>query len=357
MYGTKYVTAPMKIPAAAVAAVTALLVGLVVQPSASAGSDSRQAAALLLTSSVPASSSGWRFEVDYVNPLDPEGKPPAVRRVVTQLAPGASFDTSVPGRCTASDAELMAQGAAACPADSRVGEGYIRIDTGLPEPGRFIEADVMFFNTATEVIFLSTERESGSRVVTRSTVEGGRTISMAPLLPGAPPDGAAIDIARVELLPVSREVDGELRSYVSTPPGCPASGAWPNSIEFTYADGATQTVQSPSPCTVATGHCENVIAGSSAGDQLLGTTGSDSIDAGGGADLARGRPGDDCLTGGAGRDVIRGGAGGDDLGGGSGKDRIRAVDGSRDRVRCGPGRDRVAADGHDVVADSCEIIA
>jgi hypothetical protein len=351
------VTVSLKILAASAAAAVALLVVLIVQPGAWAGSDSRQAAALLLTSSEPGASSGWTFEVDYVNPIDPEGKPPAVRRVVTQLAPGAGFDTSVPARCAASDAELMAQGVAACPADSKVGEGYIRIDTGLAEPGRFIEADVTFLNAATEVIFLSTERQSGSRVVTRSTIEGGRTISMAPLLPGTPPDGAAIDIARVHLVAVSRKVDGEVRSYVSTPPGCPASGVWANSIEFTYADGASQTVDSPSPCSVAAGHCENVIAGSSAGEELVGSTGSDSIAAGGGDDLARGRPGDDCLTGGAGRDVIRGGAGGDVLAGGSGGDRVRSVDGARDRVRCGAGRDRVAADGRDVVADSCEIVA
>lgn len=344
-----------KILAASVAAT--LLVAAVVQSGASAGPDSRQTAAVLLTTPEPGASSGWHFEVDYVNPLDPAAKPPAVRRVVTQLAPGAGFDTSVPARCTASDAQLMAQGAEACPAESKVGEGYLRIDTGLPEPGRFIEADVTFLNAADAVIFLSTERDSGSRVVTRSAIEGGRTISMAPLLPGSPPDGAAIDIARVDLMPVSREVDGELRSYVSTPPGCPASGAWPNTIEFTYADGATQTVESPSTCSVAPGHCENAIPGSSAGDELVGTTGSDSIEAGDGRDLARGRAGDDCLAGGSGRDVVRGGTGEDVLSGGAGGDRMRSVDGARDHVRCGAGRDRVAVDRHDVVAGSCETVA
>jgi len=357
VYGTTYVSLHLKILRAAVAVAAAMGLALVVHSGAWAASDSRQAAQLLLTSSEPGASSGWHFEVDYVNPDDPEGKPPAVRKVVTQLASGARFDTFVPARCTASDAQLMAQGAAACPADSKVGEGYIRLDTGIPGPGRFIEADVTFFNSATEVIFLSTERESGARVVTRSTIQGGSTVSMAPLLPGAPPDGTAIDIARVELLPISREVDGELHSYVSAPPGCPASGEWAHSIEFTYADGVTQTVNSASPCSVATGGpCANRLTGSDGPDVLVGTAAADSIEGGRGRDVVRGRPGDDCLSGGAGSDTVRGGGGGDRLKGGAGDDRLRAVDGARDTIRCGRGRDRVNADGQDRAMPSCESV-
>lgn len=355
MYGTLYVNEGSKILARSAAFVALLGAALAGQPGAWADSSSRQTAQLLLTSSEPGASSGWRFEVDYVDPADPEGKPPAVRRVVTRLASGAGFDTSVPARCTASDAQLMGQGASACPADSKVGEGYIRLDTGLAGPNRFIEADVTFFNSATEVIFLSTERQSGTRVVTRSTINGGSTVSMAPFLPGAPPDGTAIDIARVELLPISREVDGELRSYVTTPPGCPASGEWAHSIEFTYADGVTETVQSASPCSPATGGpCANRLTGSDAAESLVGTTASDEITGRGGRDVIRGRPGDDCLSGGSGRDIVRGGAGIDRLNGGPGADRLRAIDGARDTIRCGRGRDRVKADAQDRLAPSCE---
>lgn len=341
----------------AVATLAAVLVAFVVHAGASAGPDSRQAGELVLTSAEPGSSSGWRFAVDYVNPTDPAAKPHAVRTVVTQLAPGSTFDTSVPERCTASDAQLMAQGASACPAGSRVGEGYLRLDTGLPDPGRFIESDILFFNAEGQVVFLNTERESGARLVTRSAVKGGRTVSMAPPLPGAPPDGAAIDVVRVELNEVSREVDGELHSYVSTPPGCPASGEWAHSIEFTYADGVTQTVDSASSCSVATGGpCANRLVGSDGADVLVGTPASDSIEGGGGRDVVRGRPGDDCLSGGRGSDTVRGGGGGDQLNGGPGNDRLRAVDGARDTIRCGRGRDRVKAEGQDRVMPSCESV-
>ena len=89
-----------------------------------------------LTKKRPARPTGEHFQFDYVNPDDPDAKPPAVKKVVTILPRGARYDASVPGSCTASDEELMAQGAAACPADSAIGGGVITVDTGVPGPGR-----------------------------------------------------------------------------------------------------------------------------------------------------------------------------------------------------------------------------
>ncbi|MDQ3644006.1 MAG: hypothetical protein M3356_00635, partial [Actinomycetota bacterium] len=63
------------------------------------------------------------------------------------------------------------------------------------------------------------------------------------------------------------------------------------------------------------------------------------------ADVLRGNSGNDRLTGSTGADRIFGGLG---------KDVILAVDGQRDRIRCGVGVDRVVADREDQVADDCE---
>lgn len=60
-----------------------------------------------------------------------------------------------------------------------------------------------------------------------------------------------------------------------------------------------------------------------------------------------GGPGGDLLVGGAEGDFLHGGGGGDRFRAGPGKDRIDAQDGRRERVACGPGRDLVAAAGHD----------
>src|SRR4051794_40760671 len=79
---------------------------------ADARAASRQSATAVFTASRPGQSTGIGLAIDYVNPDDPDAKPPAVQRVVTRLQPGTSIDTTVPARCQASDPELMARGAA-----------------------------------------------------------------------------------------------------------------------------------------------------------------------------------------------------------------------------------------------------
>jgi hypothetical protein len=216
-----------------------------------AGTGSRQSAKVVFVEHRPGLPSALAFDVDYVNPSDPQGKPPAVRTVFETLAQDARFDTSVPARCDASDAQLMAEGASACPSGSKVGTGYLRIDTGFPEPTRFFDVDVTFFNNTNQLIFLSRERTTGVRVVSRAPIQGSHLTSMAPTLPGTPPDGGALDAVHTRFDAISREVDGARHGYITTPSACPGGGAWTNTLAFTYADGVTQTVMSPSPCTRA----------------------------------------------------------------------------------------------------------
>ncbi|MGH2947940.1 MAG: Ig-like domain-containing protein [Solirubrobacteraceae bacterium] len=105
------------------------------------------------------------------------------------------------------------------------------------------------------------------------------------------------------------------------------------------------------------------LRGSSGNDRLFGNTGRDLLDGGSNRDVLRGGKGRDRLRGGTGRDRLFGGAKGDRLeggdgrnvlSGGRGKDRIFAVNGKRDTIRCGPGRDRVQADRVDRVAGDCQ---
>jgi hypothetical protein len=209
---------------------------------------SRQSAAARFVEQRPGVPTALTFSVDYVNPDDPSAKPPAVRTVVETLARGARFDTSVPAQCAASDAQLVLQGESACPPGSKVGTGFIRIDTGFPEPNRFLNEDVTFLNNTNQLIFLTTDRASGARFVARASVTGGQLTSSAPPLPGTPPDGGAIDIVQTRLDSISRIVAGEIHGYITTPPQCPPSHAWVNSLSFTYADGVTQNLESSSPC-------------------------------------------------------------------------------------------------------------
>jgi hypothetical protein len=87
------------------------------------------------------------------------------------------------------------------------------------------------------------------------------------------------------------------------------------------------------------------LAGGSNNDSLVGGTGRDSLQGEAGNDTIRGDSGNDSINGGKGRNVISAGAG---------NDRVNAVNGSRDRITCGSGRDVVRADRIDRVGGSCE---
>ena len=233
--------------AAGTTALLAVLVGV-----ALAADNSYQTSEYTLDQARPDRPTGEHFKFDYVNPDDPDAKPPAVRRVVTILPRGGRYDASVPGSCTASDEELMLQGAAACPEDSRVGGGVITVDTGVPGPERIVTADTEFFNNAEdpsgEFIYLNTVRGSGARTVVRADVTRRRTITEAPMLPGTPPEGGAIDTVDVEVARVARTVDGERRAYITTPATCPRSKTWVTRVRFTYDGDYSQTVATANPC-------------------------------------------------------------------------------------------------------------
>jgi hypothetical protein len=227
------------------AASSLLALSFVLAPAGFGGTDTdRQTAKLTFNKHRPAKPSGVTLDIDYVNPADPQAKPPAVRRVVTRLARRARLDTSVPEACRASDPELMAAGEAACPPGSEVGEGVVTVDTGLPGPARFVTADIDFLNNDDELIFVNTVRGSGARTVIRGEVRGREITTDAGMLPGTPPDGGSIDTVHVEL---RRVVEGG-RAYIRSPKRCPRTRRWMNSVTFTYADGVTQSVDSPSAC-------------------------------------------------------------------------------------------------------------
>lgn len=236
------------------AAALAVLATLVAAAAAVAGSgsESRQSAKITFTDERPDESTGLRLKIDYVNPDDPDGKPPAVRRVVTTLRHGTRIDTSVPKRCKASDAELMGEGPNACPGGSHVGGGELDLDTGAPGPNRIIENDLTLLNNEDELIFLteSTNTPTTVRAVARAVVDGRKTISEVPPIAGTPPPDpfTAIKRVRAKIDADSERKDGERRNYITTPEDCPRDGDWMNRARFTYRDDVSQKVKSASDC-------------------------------------------------------------------------------------------------------------
>ena len=213
------------------------------------GSNSRQDAKYKFTQKLAGQGTGETFKFDYVNPDDPEAKPPAVERVVTKLPRRGRFDTSVPRSCTATDAELMALGADACPENSLLGGGVVTVDTGVPGPSRIVTADITFANNSEdpdgEFIYINTVRDGSlARTVIRADVRRRKTVTETGMLPGTPPDGGAIDTVDLEIDSISKGS----RNYITTPPHC-RKGYWVTRVRFSYPDGVSQVERTRTPCS------------------------------------------------------------------------------------------------------------
>lgn len=213
-----------------------------------AGEPPRAHVDALFTTETPGVSSGRTENGDFRDPANPSGKPHAARRVVLQLARGARFDTSAIPRCYASDGQLMAEGSAACPRGTKVGQGPVTVDTGFPGPGRFLEFDFDAFNADRSLILLGRERGTGAQIVVRGAISGGRLQIDFPMAPGTPPEGAALRTERILFFERHGRRHGHVIPYLKTPPTCPHSHRWVNRLTYTYGDGVTQTVTSRSPC-------------------------------------------------------------------------------------------------------------
>jgi len=222
--------------------VAAVCLATLVPTSATASADSpRQRATAEFTRAAPGKATGLTISIDYRNPQDPAAKPPAVRQIALRFARGSRIDTTALPICTAENATLMTTGPAACP-ESRLGGGEVVLDTGFPEPFRFLENDLTLLNASNEVIFLFQERMTGERLASRAAIKRRRIISTAPFLPGTPPDGAAVDTVS-EMF----ERTGTA-GYLTTPKRCRHRGYWTNRLRFTYDDGVVQKVRTASPC-------------------------------------------------------------------------------------------------------------
>ena len=208
----------------------------------------RQVGSLKYTTTKPGAPTGLVLHFDFQNPDDPGGKPHAVTTLVVHAPDGGRIDTSVPPRCEATDLELMLQGPDACPPESKIGDAYAISDTGGRDPfPRYTRTNISEFNEATGIVAVGVNEDLPFvKPVDHTRIEGGRTTTHFPTVPGAPPPEpqAAFRKLHFENRPYVR--DG--RPYNHTPAKCPKAGYWRMVLEFTYADGVTETVNSDSPC-------------------------------------------------------------------------------------------------------------
>ncbi|MEA2436300.1 MAG: hypothetical protein QOF65_856 [Thermoleophilaceae bacterium] len=197
------------------------------------------------TTRTPGAPSGRLFHDEFFDARDASAKPPPVQHFHVQLPHGARFNWRAVPLCTASDAELMAEGPSACPAGSNVGAEVFSFDTGAEGPNRIVTNDITFLNNKEELIILTQERQSGTRVVVRGKL-GPETFDFDLLpLPGTPPDGGA-DKREDAKYPIS--LGPTRKAWLTTPPTCPASGKWTFRIDYTFRNGEKVTKTSDARC-------------------------------------------------------------------------------------------------------------
>jgi hypothetical protein len=203
------------------------------------------------TTTQPSTPTGWSFKGTYHAAGDPDAPPPYMRRMTFYHPPGMQFDTSVPASCAASDAELALQGADACPEASRLGGGTVLISFmgGAPQPN-----NAQLFNNKNEQIIVGESPLVSTIVRSRMYPDGSveyESPTCWPSVPGAacPVDDALQVGSEISVPAYTTASEGSTRSYLTTPPECPASGHWEAPIRFWWADGTTETVVTEQPCT------------------------------------------------------------------------------------------------------------
>jgi hypothetical protein len=186
----------------------------------------------------PAVSTGLTTHMSWSDPGEPAGKPRTIKEIVLGF-PGTRFDTTALPYCRASDDLLRAKGPAACPRSTRVGTGATMVNPGA---GPTFGTRVTFFNARREVIVVV---KAGATVISvfRDQIRTSAVI-VRPIIPG----GFALTDLQVRWLAHGRRTRAGRRTFFRTPATCPAEGAWTTTATFTYTDGFTQQLTSPTPC-------------------------------------------------------------------------------------------------------------
>lgn len=200
----------------------------------------RQEVTAGFTTTRPNTPTGGFFTLRVRDPNDPSAKAPRVTRVV-EIFPNAPTDPSALPQCTASDAQLMAQGGAACPADSLDATGLAEFDTGFGGPGDPLLADLQAFYNGHGLSGVATPRGAPVHFSSHTEFQGRVATTDFPDMPGGPPDGHTT----LRYTALNAPPHG---NFFKTPATCPASGHWTFRTRVTYADGVTQETVTTSPC-------------------------------------------------------------------------------------------------------------
>jgi hypothetical protein len=232
----------------ACAAFAVLPGGAIAEP----GSGPRETVDQTFTTTAPGTPTGVDYSATYHAAGDPNGNPPFLRRMVFHPPEGMRFDTSVPEKCTATDAELAVRGPDACPAGSRLGGGTVDGIFYFPfsdnEFHRYHHNTYVLNNTDEQILLV----ESEGFTVQRGQVHPDGSVEFNPTtcFPASPTGQCADDyilqLKSSSSLPAYTNARG---SYATTPATCPESRRWVSTVQLSWSDGSVDDVATTQPCT------------------------------------------------------------------------------------------------------------
>ena len=193
----------------------------------------------------PSAPTALTLHLRYKAAGDPEAKPSPIRLVALRLPEGTGLPLATYPSCDATDDQLETMGTAACPPESRIGEGSLSVITGFGAPVDPLVTDVSLFSMRTGILELVSERATGATLaVERLTLEDGWLVGRPAVPPGGPPDGAS----------GVRDIDWTVPAgYFVTPPRCGPRGEWVTRGRFRFEDGVSVEEAAVTPCEPAHG--------------------------------------------------------------------------------------------------------
>jgi hypothetical protein len=230
-----------------------LLVSLVIAGLAAATATVALAASEIATFSVKHStkatgaSTGISFKTTFADPDAATGLPSGVKSFVIKLHKGTKIDPAGATQCTATNAELMAQGPAACPAASKIGKGTATATP--PTGGAGVTVDAVVFNEKVngKAAFLFMFVSNNAYVTAFDAFVKGNKLS-ASGLDGAIPGGLIVTKFNGSIDKHSKGKGKKKHNLITSPAKCPKSKKWTNTSTFTFNNGDKDTASSTSAC-------------------------------------------------------------------------------------------------------------
>lgn len=200
------------------------------------------------TGKTPGASIGIKFNISFGDSEAPNGVPQGLKNFKIKLHKGTKLDGRGAVQCTATTAEeLMAKGAAACPAASRIGSGHA---TATSVSGTSVKADAAIFNEKFEgrdaFLFMFLINDAYITAFDAS-IKGG-TLSSTGLTGALPGDFVVTKFSGT----IGKHAKGRgkrRRNLITAPKTCPArSRKWTNTAVFVFQNDDKDAASSTSPC-------------------------------------------------------------------------------------------------------------